>query len=171
MSWEAFRLTSRPPSELTDVMGPNGVDGLIRECLMSCWRDLPAEKRDYDNWKKRAQEVFSRNMRVWSSIRKPSPEAFFANLLPYPADGHLRQAMVLCHMMLPRGKRQVNDVQKLVSKIYERNLLAWAEDHRVFTHGIGRSKPAKSTPDRKIPKRPAAKKAAGRKSIVKKRKK
>ena len=42
MSWEAFRLTSKSPSELMTVMGPNGVDALVREMLMECWKSLPA---------------------------------------------------------------------------------------------------------------------------------
>ena len=29
MSWEAFRLTSKSPSELMNVMGPNGIDALV----------------------------------------------------------------------------------------------------------------------------------------------
>jgi hypothetical protein len=157
MSWEAFRLTSRSALELMDVMGPNGVDGLIRECLMSCWRDLPAERRDFANWKKRSDEVFARNMKVWASIKKPSPEAFFANLLPYPADGHLRQAMVLCHMMLPRGKRPLLDVRKLITKLYERNVDAWTTDYRTFSHGLVERKKAKSSV--KAAKKPKQKKS------------
>ena len=105
MSWEAFRLTSKSPSELMTVMGPGGADGLVREMLMECWKSLPPETRTMEAWRKRAGEVFARNMKTWNAIKKPTPEAFFANLLPFPSDGHFRQALVLCHMMLPRGKR------------------------------------------------------------------
>src|SRR3954468_13767715 len=101
MSWEAFRLTSKSPSELMAVMGPNGVDALVREMLMECWKSLPAEQRTMQAWRQRAGEVFARNLRHWNSIKKPTPAAFFENLAPFPSDGHFRQALVMCHMMLP----------------------------------------------------------------------
>src|SRR5205823_5012508 len=136
MSWEAFRLTSKSPSELMSVMGPNGIDALVREMLMECWKSLPPEMRTMDAWRKRAGEVFARNMKTWNAIKKPAPEAFFANLLPFPSDGHFRQALVLCHMMLPRGKRALKDVGKEVTRIYERNFASWEDDYRTLTKGV-----------------------------------
>ncbi len=154
MSWEAFRLTSRSPSELMTVMGPNGVDAMVREMLMECWKSLPPEVRTMRAWRKRADEVFTRNMRTWNAIKKPTPEAFFANLLPFPSDGHMRQALVLCHMMLPRGKRAIKDVAKEITKIYERNIAGWEDDCKIWTKGVGKqpvktSKPTKVRPKKK----------------------
>jgi hypothetical protein len=168
MSWEAFRLTSKSPSELMNVMGPNGVDAMVREMLMECWKSLPPEARTMELWRKRAAEVFARNMRHWNSIRKPTPSAFFENLLPFPSDGHFRQALVLCHMMLPRGKRALKDVAKEMTKIYERNVASWEDDYRTFTKGVssrsattrkkaeaskGRAKPSKKSPKKATKKR------------------
>ena len=146
MSWEAFRLTSKSPSELMNVMGPNGVDSLVREMLMECWKSLPPEIRSMETWRKRATEVFTRNMKSWNAIKKPAPEAFFANLLPFPSDGHFRQALVLCHMMLPRGKRAIKDVAKEITKIYERNVESWESDYKTMTKGVSKrsAKPKKS---------------------------
>jgi hypothetical protein len=90
MSWEAFRLTSKTPSELLSTLGPHGVDDLMRQALNAVWRDYPAETRSYTNVRKGAGEVFNRNMKVWAAIKKPRPEAFFANLGPSPADGFMR---------------------------------------------------------------------------------
>ena len=74
-----------------------------------------------DAVKKRVQEVFQRNMRHWSSIKKPAPAAFFENLLPYTADGYVRQAMVLTWMMMPRaGGRDFKDTRKIISRVFER---------------------------------------------------
>jgi hypothetical protein len=136
MSWEAFRLTSKSPLELMGVMGPNGVDALVRESLMECWKSLSAEDRTMTAWRKRAEEVFGRNMRHWNGIKKAVPSAFFDNLAPFASDGHFRQAMVMCHMMLPRGNRALGDVAKEIRKIYERNIAAWEEDYKTFTKGV-----------------------------------
>jgi len=38
MSWEAFRLTSKSPSELLHTLGPHGVDHLIRQALDALYR-------------------------------------------------------------------------------------------------------------------------------------
>jgi hypothetical protein len=115
-------------------MSPSGVDHLIREALMSCWRQLPAEQKTMQAWHRAVEQVFARNMRVWSSIKKPTPDAFFRDLLPNEADGHLRQAMVLCWMMLPRaGGRHFDDTRKIVTKIFRRNVESWEEDNRTFT--------------------------------------
>jgi hypothetical protein len=157
MSWEAFRLTSKSPSELMHVMGPGGVDNLVREMLMACWRSLPEDARDMPAWRKRADEVFNRNMRVWSAMKKPTPEAMFANLAPFPSDGHFRQALVLAHMMLPRGKRPIQEVRKFVTGIYERNREGWEKDFATFTKGLGEKKakraPARKTKAQKPPKK------------------
>src|SRR4051794_31110783 len=136
MSWEAFRLTSKSPSELMTVMGPNGVDALLREMLMECWKSLPEDGRDMPAWRRRVGEVVDRNLRVWDGIKKPTPAAFFENLLPYPADGHLRQALVLAHMMLPRGKRDLKDVRKFVSGLLERDIASWESDYAALTKGV-----------------------------------
>ena len=161
MSWEAFRLTSKSPLELMSVMGPGGADNLIREMLMECWKSLPAEMRTMEAWRKRAGEVFARNMKTWNAIKKPTPEAFFANLLPFPSDGHFRQALVLCHMMLPRGKRAPKHVAKVVSRIYERTLSAWEDDYKTLAKGASSSSK---------PKKPAKAKAPSKKKKVARRK-
>jgi hypothetical protein len=154
MSWEAFRLTSKSPSELLHTLGPHGVDHLIRQALDVLWREYPEETRTFDNVRRRAQEVFDRNMKAWASIKKPSPQAFFENLLPYPADGFFRQAMVLCWMMMPRtGGRDLANVRKFITEIYDRNIAGWEEDNELFTKG---RKPGKA------PKRPAGKKPPAR---------
>jgi len=45
MSWEAMRLTSKSPSELLTVLGPHGVDELIRAMMSDGWREHPAKTR------------------------------------------------------------------------------------------------------------------------------
>src|SRR2546423_11889198 len=142
-SWEAFRLTSKSPSELLHTLGPHGVDELVRQMLAACWRDSQPEGRTYKSVQNFARQVFDRNLRVWNSIKKPSPAAFFENLLPYPADGFARQAFVLCWMMLPRGKRSVGDVAKVIQHVFDRNLAAWDEDFEIFTKGFKPAKKAK----------------------------
>jgi hypothetical protein len=144
MSWEAFRLTSRSPKELLHTLGPHGVDHLIRQALDALWREHDSQTRTFENVRRRAQEVFDRNMKVWESIKKPSPQAFFENLLPYPADGFIRQAMVLCWMMMPRsGGRKLSDVRKIITEIYNRNIQAWEQDNDFFAHG--RRRPASAS--------------------------
>ena len=134
MTWEAFRLTSKSPAEVYHVLGPHGVDDLIRKMMDVCWREYPEESRTFDNVRRRVLEVYNRNMRVWGAIRKPTPQSFFENLLPYAADGHMRQALVLTWMMMPRaGGRDFKDVKKIVEQIFQRNLAAWEEDNRTFT--------------------------------------
>jgi len=134
MSWEAFRLTSKTPSELLSTLGPHGVDDLMRQALNAVWRDYPAETRSYTTARKAAADVFDRNMKVWSAIKKPRPEAFFAGLGPYPADGFMRQAFVLCWMMLPRkGGRDFKETHSILTRMFERNMDAWNEDNGTFT--------------------------------------
>src|SRR5438552_10136538 len=158
MSWEAFRLTSKSPAEVYQVLGPHGVDDLIRKMMDSCWREYPEESRSFDNVRRRVLEVFNRNMKIWAAIKKPTPQAFFQNLLPYAADGHMRQALVLAWMMMPRaGGRDFSDVKKIVAKTFERNLAAWDEDNRTFTAA---PKKPKKTPARK---KPAKKRSAQKK--------
>jgi hypothetical protein len=82
--------------------------------------------------------VLERNLRVWSSIKKPSPEAFFENLPPLAADGHIRQALVLCWMMLPRGHRSLAIVRSVVQDIYQRMMNNWSDDSHIFTKGPGK---------------------------------
>src|SRR5438067_8122367 len=148
LTWEAFRLTSKSPSEVLHVLGPHGVDDLIRKAMDACWREYPEQTRTYENVKRRMLEVYSRNMRHWTSIKKPTPAAFFEKLLPYTADGHVRQALVLAWMMMPRaGGRDFKDVRKIVADIFERNLTAWNQDHATFT-STGK-KPKKSTSSKK----------------------
>ena len=164
MTWEAFRLTSKSPSEVMHILGPHGVDDLIRKAMDAVWREYPEESRTYEAVRKRVEEVFNRNMRHWSSIKKPTPSAFFENLLPYAADGHVRQAMVLTWMMLPRaGGRDFGDVKRIVADIFRRNLQAWDQDHETFTGPKPKKKAAKP-----VAKRPATK-AAGAKKTAKKK--
>jgi len=168
MSWEAYRWTAKTPAELFHTLGPHGVDHLVRQYLDAVWRGLPDEQRNLDAARRAAQEVFDRNMKVWAAIKKPSPEAFFQNLLPKDTDQFLRQAMLVCWMMMPRaGGRDLGDVRKIVTRVYQRNLDGWAEDNEAFTTG-GRKKPkAKPKSTRKKTSAPKPKKAApGKKSAA-----
>jgi hypothetical protein len=141
MSWEAHRWTAKTPSELYHVLGPHGVDDLIRQAIAAAWRDLPGEGRTFDLGVAAARQVFDRNINVWRRIKQPGPEAFFADLQPHAADGFLRQAMVLTWMMMPRtGGREVKDAIRIVSDIFERNMAAWEADNATFTGAIGRKK-------------------------------
>jgi hypothetical protein len=150
MSWEAFRLTSKTPSELLSTLGPHGVDDLMRQSLNAVWRDYPAENRSYANVRKAAAEVFNRNMKVWSGIKKPRPEAFFADLGPTPADGFMRQAFVLSWMMLPRvGGRNFKQTHGILQRMFERNMQAWEEDNQTFTKRAKQRKSKKSSPKKK----------------------
>jgi hypothetical protein len=143
MSWEAFRLTSKSPSDLLTTLGPHGVDDLIRQAMSAVWRDYPTDARSYPAVRKAAAEVFDRNMKIWSAIRKPTPQAFFANLHPSPADGFMRQAFVLCWMMLPRsGGRDFKSTHRILRQLFDRNMNAWEQDNATFT-GSGKKKKSK----------------------------
>ncbi len=134
MSWEAYRWTAKSPSELFHVLGPHGVDHLVRQALDACWRDLPDDRHNLRDAVAAARGVADRNVAVWRRIKQPTPEAFFADLGHTDADGHFRQAMVLCWMMMPRaGGRKVSDALKIIAQIFERNLAAWEEDNETFT--------------------------------------
>jgi hypothetical protein len=157
MSWEAFRLTSKSPSELLTTLGPHGVDDLMRQALNAVWRDYPAETRTYAAAYKAAGEMFDRNMKVWSKIKQPRPDAFFVDLRPDPADGFLRQAFVLCWMMLPRaGGRKFSDTHRILAAMFARNMRAWDEDMSTFTA-------RKKREVKKQSRRPAKSKKAARK--------
>ena len=152
MSWEAYRWTAKTPSELYHTLGPHGVDELVRNALADVWRALPEENRSVDAAIAAAREVASRNISVWRKIKQPSPAAFFEDLRPTNADGHFRQAMVLCWMMMPRsGGRKVGDALKIIAQIFERNLAAWEEDNETFTSTKPKAKRKKavSKPTRK----------------------
>jgi hypothetical protein len=157
MSWEAYRWTAKTPSELFHTLGPHGADHLVRQYLDAVWRDLPDDQRSLDGARRAAQEVFDRNMKVWAGIKKPSPAAFFENLLPKDTDQFLRQAMLVCWMMMPRtGGRELGNVRKIVTRIYQRNLEAWKEDNAAFTE-------TKKVKSKSKPRKPAKKKTAARK--------
>ena len=164
MSWEAYRWTAKSPSELYQILGPQGVDNLVRQMLDACWRESPEEGRTLAGVKKIAQDVFDRNMAVWARIKKPSPSAFFENLLPHAADGFLRQAMVLCWMMMPRtGGRDVAEVRKIVGQIYRRNIDAWDADQATFTGKKPSTSARKKSAKRPTKKRSSAKSSKSRK--------
>ncbi|MGH7215487.1 MAG: hypothetical protein ACREIT_12045 [Tepidisphaeraceae bacterium] len=163
MTWEAFRLTSKSPAEVLHVLGPHGVDDLIRKMMDACWRESPEEGRSFESVRRLVQQVYDRNMRVWSRIKKPTPQAFFEDLLPHNADGFMRQALVLTWMMLPRaGGRDFSQVKKIVADVFARNMTAWAEDNRTFT-GTAKARKAKTAPTKRKPaakvKKRAVKKA------------
>lgn len=148
-TWEAFRLTSKSPGELLSTLGPHGVDHLIRQAMDALWREYPTETRSYATVRKRAEEVYARNIKVWSAIKKPTPAAFFDHLLPYTADGLIRQALVMTWMMMPReGGRDFSKTKKIFQHIFERNMEAWAEDNRTFSPA-----PPKKRPPKKVPKK------------------
>lgn len=164
MSWEAYRWTAKTPSELYQTLGPQGVDHLVRQMLDACWREHPEEGRTLPAVRKVAQGVFDRNMAVWSRIKKPSPAAFFADLSPSAADGFLRQAMVVCWMMLPRaGGRDLRSVRQIVGEIYERNLAAWSQDEATFTGKKAKRAKAKAVRAVSKPRARAAAKGPTRK--------
>src|SRR5437870_2259956 len=121
MSWEAFRWTAKSPSELYHVLGPHGVDDLMRQAIAAVWRDMPPEERSFRSAQIAAREVLDRNLRAWARIKQPTPQAFFADMGPAAADGFVRQAMVMTWMMMPRsGGRHVKDALRIVSDIFER---------------------------------------------------
>ena len=149
MSWEAYRWTAKSPSELYQTLGPHGVDHLVREMLDACWRKAPEESRSLASVKKLAQETFDRNLAVWAKIKKPSPTAFFADLLPNEADQFLRQAMVMCWMMMSRtGGRKVSEVRKIVGDIFRRNIDAWDQDEKALAGPSRRQSPARKPASR-----------------------
>src|SRR5260221_3922624 len=151
MSWEAQRLTSKSPAEVCTVLGPHGCDDLIRQAWAACWREHPEETRTFKAVRQRFFETFSRNLNIWRRIKKPTPEAFFADFKPHDAvEGHLRQAMVLSWMMMPRaGGREFKDTVKIIQRLYDRNIAAWEEDNRMFTKSPTKKKPPKPTTKRK----------------------
>ena len=146
MSWEAHRLTTKSPSEVYTVLGPHGCDDLIRQAWAACWREHPEETRTFKAVRQRFFETFTRNLNIWRRIKKPSPEAFFADFKPHDVvEGHLRQAMVLSWMMLPRaGGREFKETFKIIQRLYDRNIAAWEEDERTFTKGPARKKTTKA---------------------------
>ena len=146
MSWEAHRLTSKSPAEVYTVLGPHGCDDLIRQAWAACWREHPEESRTFKAVRQRFFETFTRNLNIWRRIKKPAPEAFFADFKPHDAvEGHLRQAMVLSWMMLPRaGGREFKDTFKIIQRLYDRNIAAWEEDERTFTKGPAKKKTTKA---------------------------
>ena len=155
MSWEAQRLTSKSPSEVYAVLGPHGCDDLIRQAWAACWRAVPEEGRTFRAVRQRFFETFTRNLNIWRRIKKPTPEAFFADFIPHdPVEGFLRQAMVLSWMMPRAGGRVFKDTIKIIQRLYDRNVAAWEEDDDTFTP-TPRKKPAKST--RKAPRKTAKK--------------
>src|SRR5687768_4376250 len=135
MSWEAYRLTSKSPAEVYAVLGPHGCDDLIRQAWAACWREYPEESRTFKAVRMRFLEVFSRNINIWRAIKKPTPESFFADFRPHDtAEGHVRQALVLSWMMMPRaGGREFKDTFKIMERIYQRNKEAWEEDNATFS--------------------------------------
>ncbi len=157
MTWEAFRLTSKSPSELLSTLGPHGVDDLMRQALNAVWRDYPPEQRNYQSVRKAAIGMFDRNMKVWSKIKKPTPQSFFADMGPYPSDGYLRQAFVLCWMMLPRaGGRDFKSTLGILRRMFDRNMDTWEEDKGTFSPEPRRPAPAAGR------KKSAARKPAAR---------
>jgi hypothetical protein len=170
MSWEANRWTAKTPSELYHTLGPHGVDELIRNALADVWRTLPEEGRSIEAAITAAREVADCNTGVWRKIKQASPAAFFEGLRPTNADGHFRQAMVLCWMMMPRsGGRKVSDALKIVSQIFERNLAAWREDNATFT-GVKAKPPRKAVAKKAPNKTPKGKsKAQAKRAKVKKK--
>jgi hypothetical protein len=158
MSWEAHRWTAKSPSELFHVFGPHGTDSLVREALNACWRELPDDSRNFAAARKAADELFGRNVAVWRAIKKPDPAAFFDHLLHTASDGFMRQAFVLCWMMLPRtGGRKLSDVIKVVTAIYDRLMDAWEQDNVTFMKGPSAKKRTPAAAKRKTA--PSAKNA------------
>ena len=135
MSWEAQRLTSKSPAEVYRVLGPHGCDDLLRQAWAACWREHPEETRTFEAVRQRFFESWTRNINIWKRIKKPTPDAFFADFRPHDtAEGHIRQALLLSWMMMPRaGGRQFKDTVKIMERIYRRNMDAWEEDNRTFS--------------------------------------
>src|SRR6185503_15800125 len=135
MSWEAQRLTSKSPAEVYRVLGPHGCDDLLRQAWAACWREHPEETRTFEAVRQRFFESWTRNINIWKRIKKPTPDAFFADFRPHDtAEGHIRQALLLSWMMMPRaGGRQFKDTVKIMERISRRNMDAWEEDNRTFS--------------------------------------
>src|SRR5438445_6223758 len=160
MSWEAFRLTSKSPAEVYTVLGPHGCDDLIRQAWAAVWREYPEESRTFAAVRVRFIEVFSRNINIWRRIKRPTPEAFFADFKPHDAaEGYIRQALVLSWMMMPRtGGRDFKHTIKIVQRIYERNMEAWAEDNRTFVAAPKTKKKRATTKAKTVKKKKTARK-------------
>lgn len=140
-------MTSRTPSEVYAVLGPHGVEELLHQARNAVWREYPQESRSFEAVRSRTVEVFERNMKVWAAIKQPTPESFFKDLIPQAADGHIRQALVLTWMMMPRaGGRDFKDTVKIARKIFDRMLQAWEEDNRTFTGKSSKRAKAKRAP-------------------------
>ena len=157
-------MTSKSPAEVYAVLGPHGCDDLLRQAWAACWREMPEEGRTFASVRQRFFEVFTRNLNIWKRIKKPTPEAFFADFKPHDtAEGHIRQALVLSWMMLPRaGGRDFGDTSKIIQRLFERNLEAWEEDQQTFTKGFKKPRAAKAV--KKAGKvKPVKKKGAKRK--------
>lgn len=176
MSWEAHRLTSKSPAEVYRVLGPHGCADLFRQAWAACWRETPEEARTYAAVRQRFLEVFTRNLNIWKRITKPSFDVFFEDFRPHDnAEAHLRQAMVLSWMMMPRaGGRDFKDTIKIIQRLYDRQIEACDEDQETFTRGPGKAKGAtaknsakKKARATKSPKKPAAKRAKGVKAVKK----
>jgi len=169
MSWEANRWTAKTPSELYHTLGPHGVDELIRNALADVWRELPEDGRTLEGAVRAAREVADRNIGVWKKIKQPTPAAFFEDLRPTKPDGHFRQAMVTCWMMMPRtGGRKVGDALKIVSQIFERNLANWQEDDATFTGEKAKATKKRAAATRKSAAPNAARKPTAKRAKVKK---
>jgi hypothetical protein len=125
------------------VLGPHGCDDLLRQAWAACWRESPEETRTFEGVRQRFFEAWTRNINIWKRIKKPTPESFFADFRPHDAaEGHIRQALVLSWMMMPRaGGREFKDTFKIMERIYRRNMEAWEEDDATF----GGKKAAKAT--------------------------
>ncbi len=95
-------------------------------------------------------------MAVWSRIKKPSPAAFFKNMRPDAADGHLRQALIMTWMMLPPGSGH-EDVRAVITHIFERQLATWEEDDQTLRKGLKQSKQKKVASAKKAPAKVAKK--------------
>jgi hypothetical protein len=103
-------------------------------------------------------------MRVWTAIRRPTPEAFFADLAPFDSDGFFRQALVMTWMMMPRtGGRDFEDTFAVIRKVFERVVEGWEADFRTFS---GASRPSRAARCRAKRNKPPTK-GHGRKSSVK----
>lgn len=123
---------------------------MIRQARDVCWRELPAEGRSLAAAEAAAREALERNFAVWKKIKKPTPESFFQDMEPREADRFLRQAMLLCWMMMPRtGGREVPEVLRIVGEIFERNMRAWEEDEQTFTGTPKKTKEARPKPAKK----------------------
>ena len=164
MSWEAFRWTAKSPSELYHVLGPHGVDDLIRQTSPPSGASCPPRARTFDGGRTGRPEVSTATSRSGGGSSSPprrrssTTSAPPRRRLPPPGDGPQLDDDA------PRRRPGLQDALRIVSQIFERNLANWHDDNATFTGEkpkAGKKKPAvKASTTKKASTKSASKKKA-----------